>query len=99
MASLNQAYGLNCGAGSSDTKVIACNFSGNTSNNNIIGSGSRRVIACTGVSDTPYVSSGSTAQRPSAPIAGQQFYDSSLGLPIWWNSVTNTWKNAAGIDV
>lgn len=60
-----------------------------------------RIIACLGVNDTQttYQNRGSTAQRPSAPVSGQQYYDASLGLPIWWNSVSGTWKNAAGADV
>lgn len=60
-----------------------------------------RIIACLGVNDTQttYQNRGSTAQRPSSPVSGQQYYDASLGIPIWWNSVSGTWKNAAGADV
>lgn len=58
-----------------------------------------RILACRGVTDTVIVSRGGTAQRPPAPKNGQQYYDTNLGLPIWWNSVTNTWKNAAGTNV
>lgn len=60
-----------------------------------------RIIACLGVNDTQttYQNRGSTAQRPTSPVSGQQYYDASLGIPIWWNSVSSTWKNAAGNDV
>ena len=38
-----------------------------------------------------------TAQRPSAPVAGQMFFDSTVGKPIWWSG-TN-WKDATGTNV
>lgn len=40
---------------------------------------------------------GSTVSRPSGPVTGQRFFDTTLGLPIWWNG-TN-WINAAGTIV
>ncbi len=58
-----------------------------------------RVLACRGVADTVIVSRGGTAQRPPAPKNGQQYYDTNLGFPIWWNGVALTWQNAAGINV
>ena len=57
-----------------------------------------RIIGNVGVYDSSW-NMGSTASRPSSPNSGDMYYDTNLGLPIWWNSVTNTWKNAAGIDV
>lgn len=40
-------------------------------------------------------SSGTTAQRPtSALYAGRQYYDTTLGKPIWWNGTA--WKLADG---
>jgi hypothetical protein len=47
--------------------------------------------------------SGKTINRPisnnvQVPLAiGQQFYDTTLGIPIWWNGTV--WKNASGTTV
>jgi hypothetical protein len=41
--------------------------------------------------------SGATAQRPVAPVVAQRYYDTTLGIPIWWNG--SAWKNAAGTTV
>ena len=41
---------------------------------------------------------GITAQRPiDNLLLGQQFYDTTLGTPIWWNGTV--WKNASGTTV
>lgn len=40
---------------------------------------------------------GSTASRPTGPVTGQRFFDTTIGRPIWWNG-TN-WINAAGTIV
>jgi len=40
---------------------------------------------------------GSTGSRPSGPVTGQRFFDTTLGIPIWFNG-TN-WINAAGTIV
>lgn len=40
---------------------------------------------------------GSTGSRPIGPVTGQRFFDTTIGLPIWWNG-TN-WINAAGTIV
>ncbi len=60
-----------------------------------------RIIACLGVNDTPttYQNRGSTAQRPTAPVSGQMYYDTTLGLPIWYNTVSSEWKRADGTSV
>ena len=47
-------------------------------------------------------SSGTTAQRPVSttqiPLAiGQFYYDTTLGIPIWYNGTV--WKNASGTTV
>lgn len=57
-----------------------------------------RTLACTGVADTVVVIRGGTSSRPPSPLNGQQYYDTSLGMPIWWNANTNTWKRADGTD-
>lgn len=105
MATIIQTNGINIGSNCTGVTIVSCSFKGN-SNGAVVGSGwsngngvKVRTVACIGVGDTPYISSGSTAQRPSSPQAGQQYYDASLGIPIWWNSVSGTWKNAAGADV
>jgi hypothetical protein len=42
--------------------------------------------------------SGTTALRPTANLQiGQFYFDTTLGIPIWWNSVH--WVNASGTTV
>jgi hypothetical protein len=46
--------------------------------------------------------SGPTTNRPiqnvQVPLSiGQQFFDTTLGIPIWWNGTV--WKNASGATV
>ena len=42
--------------------------------------------------------SGTTAQRPGVSLhIGQQYFDTTLGIPIWWEG-TN-WVNASGTAV
>lgn len=41
---------------------------------------------------------GPTAYRPTGVQSGYQFYDATLGLPIWCAG-NNVWKNAAGVTV
>ena len=41
---------------------------------------------------------GITAERPSTQLQiGQFYYDTTLGIPIWWNGTV--WKNASGATV
>jgi hypothetical protein len=41
---------------------------------------------------------GATADRPTQSLQiGQQFYDTTLGIPIWYNGTV--WKNASGTTV
>jgi hypothetical protein len=43
-------------------------------------------------------SSGTTANRPTDRLqVGQQYYDTTLGIPIWYNGTV--WKNASGTTV
>jgi hypothetical protein len=45
-------------------------------------------------------SSGITGDRPNDPLLlriGQQYYDTTLGIPIYWNGTV--WKNASGTTV
>lgn len=37
---------------------------------------------------------GPTGFRPATPATGQFFFDTTLGLPIWWRGAN--WINAAG---
>lgn len=47
---------------------------------------------------TPNVTpSGNTASRPGTPVLGQNYFDTTLGIPIWYNG-TN-WVNASGSTV
>ena len=42
--------------------------------------------------------SGTTANRPTLQLQiGQFYYDTSLGIPIWYNGTV--WKNASGTAV
>lgn len=60
-----------------------------------------RIIACLGVNDTQttYQNRGTTANRPTNPVSGQMYYDTTLGLPIWYNTVSSAWKRADGTSV
>lgn len=40
---------------------------------------------------------GSTGNRPSNPVVGQFYLDSSLGKPIWWKG--SNWIDATGSTV
>ena len=41
---------------------------------------------------------GATADRPTQNLQiGQQYYDTTLGIPIWYNGTV--WKNASGTTV
>lgn len=40
---------------------------------------------------------GATAARPSSPITGQLFFDTTLGIPIWYDG--SNWVNASGTTV
>jgi predicted RecA/RadA family phage recombinase len=42
-------------------------------------------------------SSGTTAQRPTTVFVGFQHFDTTLGLPVFWNG--SVWKTAAGATV
>ena len=37
---------------------------------------------------------GVTANRPNSPVAGQFFFDTTLGYPIWFNGTD--WVDASG---
>ncbi|MGM8454081.1 right-handed parallel beta-helix repeat-containing protein [Enterobacter hormaechei] len=93
-----QKRGINIEDTSGGVAVLSSVFDGN-SEVNIGGDQSKyRVLACQGVPDTVIVSGGGTSQRPSSPKAGQQYYDTSLGLPVWWNATTETWQRADGTN-
>lgn len=93
-----QKRGINIEDTSGGIAVLSSVFDGN-SEVNIGGDQSKyRVLACQGVPDTVIVSGGGTSQRPSSPKAGQQYYDTNLGLPVWWNATTETWQRADGTN-
>lgn len=93
-----QKRGINIEDTSGGVAVLSSVFDGN-SEVNIGGDQSKyRVLACQGVPDTVIVSGGGTSQRPSSPKAGQQYYDTNLGLPVWWNATTETWQRADGTN-
>lgn len=37
---------------------------------------------------------GATGSRPVSSILGQFYFDTSSGIPVWWNG--STWVNASG---
>jgi hypothetical protein len=41
---------------------------------------------------------GPTSERPANPDVGLQFYDVTLGKPIWWHP-SGVWKDATGATV
>lgn len=41
--------------------------------------------------------SGTTAQRPTtARWAGRTYFDTTLGMPIWWDAAAAVWVDATG---
>lgn len=40
---------------------------------------------------------GTTSERPRSPLTGMQYYDTTLGLPIWYSGTA--WINATGAVV
>jgi len=45
----------------------------------------------------PHPPVGPTSARPGTTVVGFNFYDTTLGKPIWWNG--SAWKDAAGTTV
>ncbi|HBA9072450.1 TPA: hypothetical protein J1268_002153, partial [Escherichia coli] len=94
-----QKRGINIEDTSTNVVVVSSTFDGN-SLSNIGGSpGTYRAFANFGVTDTPSLLYGSTAERPVSPTVPVEYYDTTLGLPVWWNTTTSTWKRADGVDV
>lgn len=46
---------------------------------------------------TGAVLSGPSAGRPTSVVTGEPYFDTDLGLPIWWNGTA--WVNATGAPV
>lgn len=42
------------------------------------------------------IASGTTLLRPVSPAIGQMYFDTDLGIPIWWNGFF--WVDALGAD-
>jgi len=40
---------------------------------------------------------GTTAQRPTGSVSGEDFFDTTIGKPIWWNGTV--WVDASGVAV
>ena len=47
--------------------------------------------------DISAIRSGSTSGRPSSPTIGYQFFDTTIGKPIWYNGTS--WVDATGTTV
>lgn len=92
-----QPYGISIEDTSGGVNILGAAFIGNTVN--IQGNGDYRAFSCINVPDTVLISRGTTAQRPSPPKDGQQFYDTSIGLPIWYNFTASSWQRADGTNV
>ncbi|MDM2873859.1 hypothetical protein [Citrobacter sp. Cpo069] len=93
-----QQRGINIEDTSTSIVVLSSTFSGNTVSNIGGSSGTYRAFANFGVTDTPSLLYGTTAQRPVSPIVPVEYYDTTLGLPVWWNTTTSTWKRADGTN-
>ena len=46
-----------------------------------------------------YITSGTTAQRPTITRVGQQYFDTDLNMPIWRNKSNNGWVDSNGLGV
>lgn len=58
-----------------------------------------QITPAVGIGQLSLITSGTTANRPtSSAIVGQSYYDTSLGIPIWYSG-SSTWKNASGSTV
>ena len=93
-----QQRGINIEDTSTSIVVLSSTFSGNTVSNIGGSPGTYRAFANFGVTDTPSLLYGTTAQRPVSPIVPVEYYDTTLGLPVWWNTTTSTWKRADGTN-
>lgn len=84
--------------------VINIIGAGNSRSQLAIGRASNRIAIryFNGTSWTPWreigaVLSGSSTNRPATNVVGLQFFDTSLGHPIWWNGTA--WADANGMIV
>jgi len=102
MASITQKFGFNIGSNCSGILIVGGILTGN-SDGAIVGAGFTpekvRVLGCSGVEDSAYSVRGATSNRPAGTVAGQMFYDTTLGLPLWWNSTASAWQRADGTNV
>lgn len=48
----------------------------------------------TTAANTAFAGAGATAQRPTSAPTGAQFFDTTVGRPIWWNGAA--WIYADG---
>jgi hypothetical protein len=55
------------------------------------------IIAATGPTSGLLVFSGATATRPTSVPTGFPFFDTTLGIPVWWSGAA--WVNASGASV
>jgi hypothetical protein len=54
-------------------------------------------VTRSGLAASAFPSEGATGARPTgfAVTTGQTFFDTTLGIPVWWNGAT--WVNSAGV--
>jgi hypothetical protein len=43
------------------------------------------------------LNNGTTAERPTTVIIGQQYFDTTLGRPIWWDGTE--WVDSTGSSI
>lgn len=83
-----------------DIKLIGIQFDDDLTSkvtlNTNAGTGNR-VLACRGVPDT--FMSGPSSQRPSGVGMGFYYFDTTIGLPIYWNATSGNWQRADGTNV
>jgi hypothetical protein len=70
----------------------------------IVRDGSLKKTTKTAVEDTVKAATlqavrrgGLTSLRPENPVTFEQYFDSTLGYPIWWNGAA--WVDASGVEV
>lgn len=82
---------LYCSATGTLTTSVTGSFVGYVLNAN---TGAGTILALPATTDHP---DGTTAARPTVVPVGFMYFDTTLGIPIWWNG--SAWKNASGVTV
>jgi hypothetical protein len=79
---------------SSPTLNVALNMNGNQINNMADPSNPQDAATMNYVDNQAGAVSGATGSRPATSVVGFEFFDTTLGYPVWWNGTA--WVNASG---